>query len=131
MNFSFCQACGLQPPIKDNRYCVQCARIMNPILPKKMTPTIDPMPHKKESRASRRKKRISENGGSHTNEEWMILLEKYQYKCAHCGIHASDTPQKYLTKDHIIPICHSGRDDIANIQPLCLRCNFRKSTKII
>lgn len=86
---------------------------------------------RRESPTLRRKRRILENGGSHTPKDWIMLQEKFNFCCVSCGIHAKDTPQKYLTRDHIIPIVKGGSDDISNIQPMCLRCNFRKNTKLL
>jgi 5-methylcytosine-specific restriction endonuclease McrA len=77
----------------------------------------------------RRKLRLKENGGSHTPEQWQELQKVHGYRCVKCGIHAKDTPQGYLTRDHITPVSKGGSDDIGNIQPMCLRCNFRKNTK--
>lgn len=61
--------------------------------------------------------------GSHTAKEWMALKDKYGHKCAHCG------EVGRLTKDHIIPVSKGGTDNIDNIQPLCRKCNSRKSNK--
>jgi len=66
------------------------------------------------------------NGGSHTPKEWIDLLEKYNYTCLCCG-----ATNVKMTKDHIVPISKGGRDDINNIQPLCITCNISKHTRII
>jgi hypothetical protein len=36
-----------------------------------------------------------------------------------------------LTRDHILSLSNGGTDDITNIQPLCVQCNSKKSTKTI
>jgi hypothetical protein len=33
--------------------------------------------------------------------------------------------------DHIIPLAHSGLNDVSNLQLLCVDCNLKKSAKII
>jgi 5-methylcytosine-specific restriction endonuclease McrA len=61
--------------------------------------------------------------GTHTEQEWLILLEQYRC-CALCG-----RSEVELVKDHITPIARGGCDCIHNIQPLCHRCNSRKGSK--
>lgn len=72
----------------------------------------------------RRAKLIKQNGGTHTAEEWWALVARFGGFCLAC--HSSGFP---LTKDHVIPICKGGRDDIANLQPLCEACNRAKGTQ--
>ena len=61
--------------------------------------------------------------GTHTKEEWLALLARFDFKCAACRWH--DT----VGKDHIKPICAGGSDKIENIQPLCRLCNSIKGFK--
>lgn len=75
----------------------------------------------------RRKARKKGNGGSHTLREWELLKERFWNKCLACGL---AEPQIKLSQDHIIPLSLGGRDDIDNIQPLCLSCNKSKHDKI-
>lgn len=74
---------------------------------------------------SRRRARKLGNGGKHTVDEWIILKNYFDNKCANCR------SIEKLTKDHIIPISKGGTDDIENIQPLCRTCNGRKFTNTI
>jgi 5-methylcytosine-specific restriction endonuclease McrA len=66
--------------------------------------------------------------GSHTEEEWQQLKAFYNYKCLRCGKHE---PEIRLTRDHVIPLTQGGSDSIDNIQPLCARCNSKKTSKHI
>jgi 5-methylcytosine-specific restriction endonuclease McrA len=45
--------------------------------------------------------------------------------CLACG------ERSRLSPDHVVPLVQGGANDISNIQPLCLSCNLRKSTKTI
>lgn len=69
--------------------------------------------------------RIRNNGGRYTVAEWKALCEQHDNRCLCCG------EQVKLTVDHVIPISKAGRNDIANIQPLCLPCNMLKGNQTI
>ncbi len=71
-----------------------------------------------------RRARIEGNGGSHTTDEWLALVEQHDKRCARC------LEQKPLTRDHIVPISRGGTNDITNIQPLCSSCNSSKGAHI-
>lgn len=66
--------------------------------------------------------------GSHTEEEWQQLKASYNYKCLCCG---KQEPEIKLTRDHVIPLTQDGSDSIDNIQPLCARCNSKKTSNHI
>jgi len=68
------------------------------------------------------------NGGTFTKREFEDLKKKYNHMCLCCK---KQEPFVKLSADHIIPLFVGGRDDIENIQPLCLACNKRKHTKTI
>lgn len=72
----------------------------------------------------RRYARKNENGGDHTASEFRRLCEYYDNRCLKCGQTGK------LTADHIVPVVRGGSNDISNIQPLCMRCNQSKGTKI-
>jgi 5-methylcytosine-specific restriction endonuclease McrA len=63
--------------------------------------------------------------GSFTVEQWVGLCEKYGNKCLWCK---QELP---LTIDHIVPLSKGGSNFISNIQPLCRRCNSRKSGRVM
>jgi 5-methylcytosine-specific restriction endonuclease McrA len=72
-----------------------------------------------------RRARLHGNGGSFTTAEWIALKIFYDNKCLCCG------KKRKLEPDHVLPLSKGGRNDIFNIQPLCLPCNRRKGTKDI
>lgn len=61
--------------------------------------------------------------GKFTSREFRSLCSEYGNICLRCG------KCRPLVADHVIPIARGGRNDIANIQPLCARCNGIKSDK--
>lgn len=85
-------------------------------------------PEKSVAANNRRRARKHQAGGSHTEQEWQELKAQYDYKCLSCG---KREPEIQLTRDHIIPLEKGGDDSIENIQPLCARCNSKKSTRTI
>lgn len=64
--------------------------------------------------------------GTHTKAEWEALKAEFDNHCVRCW-----TSEYPVEKDHITPICQGGSDSIANIQPLCARCNARKGPESI
>jgi 5-methylcytosine-specific restriction endonuclease McrA len=64
--------------------------------------------------------------GRFSANEWDALCAKYGYRCLCCG--RSDLP---LTVDHICPVSKGGSNWVANLQPLCGPCNFKKHDKVI
>ncbi len=73
-------------------------------------------------------------GGSFTSAEWIDLKIFYCLRCLCCG--KTDRQLKRLGRvlapDHVKPLAKGGRNDIANIQPLCHGrggCNNRKAVK--
>ena len=75
-----------------------------------------------------RNRRIIENGGFHTANEWETLKAQYNWTCPCCK---ESEPKIKLTKDHIISLLRGGSNNIENIQPLCMPCNRKKHTQII
>ena len=62
-------------------------------------------------------------------QEWLDILEKYNYVCAYCGIEFDC--ENLPTKDHIIPIDKGGHTVKENIVPACKSCNSKKNNKLI
>ena len=62
--------------------------------------------------------------GAVTEQEWIVILEQHEYKCASCR------QQRKLEIDHITPIKLGGANMVENIQPLCHACNMRKKQQL-
>lgn len=56
---------------------------------------------------------------------WEKILEKSDYRCAHCG---QQEPSVKLSPDHRRPRSRGGGNDESNWQPLCEQCNVQKSS---
>jgi len=72
--------------------------------------------------------------GSHTEAEWLALLNQWNWLCFYCGESVrrnSPDPKREATKDHMTPISRGGVDFIGNIVPACLRCNDLKGNKTV
>lgn len=60
--------------------------------------------------------------GTHTEEQWLAVLERFDYRCVRCGCWPEGRP----CKDHITPLYQGGSDGIDNLQPMCRECNTAK-----
>lgn len=79
-------------------------------------------------KCQRRRCRKLANGGELTSEQWSAIKEKYKHRCLKCK---KREPEISLTIDHVIPVFHSGANDISNVQPLCESCNKSKGARTI
>jgi 5-methylcytosine-specific restriction endonuclease McrA len=75
-----------------------------------------------------RRARENGNGGRFSAAQWRALKTMFANRCLRCG---RSEPEIKLTPDHIVPLSKGGRNDIDNIQPLCLTCNMSKGTTTI
>lgn len=64
--------------------------------------------------------------GDLTYEQWLSVLDQFNYCCAYCLRSALE-----LTLDHIEPVSKGGRHTLCNVVPACKSCNSRKSNKPI
>jgi 5-methylcytosine-specific restriction endonuclease McrA len=55
------------------------------------------------------------------------VYQRDKYQCQSCGKTSLETN---LSIDHIIPLSRGGKNDISNLQTLCLTCNQSKTNKI-
>ncbi len=64
-----------------------------------------------------------------TSQEWLDILEAYNYRCVYCDVEFE--VENMLTKDHIIPLSKGGHNTKENVVPACRSCNSKKYNKII
>lgn len=83
----------------------------------------------KQRRATKRRMRERIIINTLTAQEWLNILEKYNYRCAYCDVEfdCENLPHK----DHVIPISKGGYNVKENIVPACKSCNSRKGNKIL
>ena len=80
-------------------------------------------PEVRRSAHNRRRAREANAEGRFTAAEWLLLVQRYEYRCGYCG----DEPG-VLHADHRIPVKRGGSSWIENILPACRDCNQRKFT---
>ena len=77
--------------------------------------------HIKNKRLRQLRRRLAQECGTHTQQEWLDLCAEFGFRCVRCGCKPAG-----LERDHIIPIYVRGTEAITNIQPLCKTCNTAK-----
>lgn len=60
----------------------------------------------------------------------MLMVLAYGRRCLRCKT-TYDANHHKIHVDHIVPLVHGGPHALANLQPLCARCNYAKNTKSI
>jgi hypothetical protein len=80
---------------------------------------------KANAQARRRRARILNAHGSHTDHEFDLIVKKQRGRCADCGRKAK------LTADHTYPISRGGCDFAYNLRGLCGSCNSSKCAKFM
>jgi len=69
-----------------------------------------------------------------TIEQWRDICERFNNRCAYCGIHEEVLKiihNQNLSMDHVIPLSKGGKHIVENIVPSCRSCNSKKGTKIL
>jgi 5-methylcytosine-specific restriction endonuclease McrA len=73
---------------------------------------------------NRRRARFAAVENTLTPQEWLLILEYFNYRCAYCL--RSDVE---LTLDHVIAISRGGGHTAENVVPACRTDNCRKKDK--
>lgn len=69
------------------------------------------------------------NGGKHTAQDILSLLELQSGKCVYCNNSLVVNKIKKFELDHIIPLTKNGGNGVENLQLLCIKCNRSKKDK--
>ena len=75
----------------------------------------------------RRRTRLRKNGGKHTAQDIVQILDQQGGLCLCCRIDVS----RGFHVDHVVPIALGGSDNAENLQILCGTCNKIKGSTII
>ncbi len=90
---------------------------------------LDPEEKKRRLRESmsnsfhRRRSRMADLPYTFTKQDWVAVLEFFDYACAYCG-----AEEHSLHREHLIPVAKGGPYTPGNIVPACKLCNSRKHT---
>jgi hypothetical protein len=63
-----------------------------------------------------------------TNEEWLLLIKEFNYRCAYCN-ELESKENRGIFPDHLIPDSKNGDYVIGNIVPSCQKCNDAKTNR--
>jgi len=83
----------------------------------------------KQRNSFNRRKNTNNSINTFTAQQWLQILEEYDYRCAYCGIEFSDI--NLPTRDHVISISKGGDNTKENIVPACRICNSKKYNKVL
>jgi 5-methylcytosine-specific restriction endonuclease McrA len=76
-------------------------------------------------RVRRRRQRLSDAPGSHTDEDLARIRKKQKDCCRYCGAPLMGKGHR----DHKVPLSRGGSNDPKNMQWLCSDCSLRKANK--
>jgi 5-methylcytosine-specific restriction endonuclease McrA len=77
----------------------------------------------------RRRARKANAKGDFTAAQWKDRLAYHGYKCVYCGAEKHETPEGWLSCDHMIPLSKGGTNWPSNLVPACRSCNSSKGAK--
>ena len=79
---------------------------------------------------ARRRKREEEQGVGITKEQWLEMMNFFEWKCAYSGVLVNTKNNRSI--DHIIPIVKGGEHEVWNCVPMDKRLNkSKKDTDIM
>ena len=86
-------------------------------------------PEKVFNQHQRRRQLEEEQGNGISKEQWLEMMEFFDWECAYSGIEFSSyNKDKDRTIDHIIPLSEGGENEIWNLIPMYMPYNSSKGT---
>ena len=58
-------------------------------------------------------------------DDWKLVLSLTDGQCIACEENAADSI------DHVLPLVKGGMNTVQNIQPMCIKCNLKKGTRLV
>lgn len=81
------------------------------------------------AKSHRRRARSLNAKGFFTANDWQQRLAYHGFKCVYCGVEKHETPEGWLSCDHMIPLSKGGQNWPSNLVPACRSCNSSKGSK--
>lgn len=78
---------------------------------------------------NKRRLREESQGNGITKEQWLEMMEFFDFKCAYSGEYLGGTINEHRTIDHIIPLALNGVNEIWNLVPMSRSLNSSKNIK--
>ena len=73
--------------------------------------------------STKRRQRKEEQGAGITKEQWLEMMNFFDWKCAYSGVALSKNNRSI---DHIIPLARGGEHEVWNCVPMYANYNFSK-----
>lgn len=86
-------------------------------------------PEKVRAYIQRRRAKKANAQGTFTADDWKQRLAYHSYRCVYCGVEKHETPEGWLSCDHMIPLAKGGTNWPSNLVPACRSCNSSKGPK--
>ena len=81
---------------------------------------------------AKRRQRKEEQGAGLTKEQWLEMMQFFDFKCAYSGIYIGGKENKGIRSiDHIIPLVKGGAHEVWNCVPMFASYNKSKQDKDI
>lgn len=85
-------------------------------------------PHVKFNSDSKRRNRKQLQGNGITREQWLEMMNFFDFKCAYSGEYIGGDSE-FRTIDHVIPLDNGGEHDVWNCIPCYANYNYSKHTR--
>jgi 5-methylcytosine-specific restriction endonuclease McrA len=83
--------------------------------------------HRDKKNQAQRARRAAGDPHAFTEQDWLEMKRRCGFRCLACK--RTESLLVVLQPDHVVPVARGGEHSVANIQPLCGRCNRAKGAK--